>query len=80
MMKFPVSFETSVRPGLLRLNSQFSCSPHPILMKRTFRVSAYGEDVHSTFCKSRMHQLDHSEVSRAISGSQKEMVMGVGNV
>jgi len=81
MMKFRVSFEMPVRPGF-PLNSQFSSSRHPILMKRAFRVSACGmggKGLHSAPCTSPTRKLKHGEAGGAISGSLQETVMGVAN-
>lgn len=82
MIKFGLSFETSVRPGLLRFKNQFSCSPHPIMAKRTFRVSAFSEDgdgVHFSSSTYRTHEPKPGEAGRSIVGLQEGIVMGAAN-
>jgi hypothetical protein len=81
MTKFGLSFETPVRPGLLRLNSQLSFSPHPIMTKRTFRVAASegGDGVHSSSCTDLTHEMKPGEAGRPIFGLQKGSVMGAAN-
>ena len=82
MIKFALSFETPVRPGLLRLNSQLSCSPHPIMTQRIFRVAASSEGgigLHSSSCTCRTRELRRGEAGRPIFGLQKRTVMGAAN-
>jgi hypothetical protein len=82
MIKSGLSFETPVRPGLHRLISQFGCSPHSVMTKRTFRVSASSEGeagVHSSSCTSRTHELKLGEAGRPIFGLTKGIVTGVAN-
>jgi len=82
MITFGLGFETPVRPGLHRLISQFGCSPHPVMTKRTVRVSASGDaedGVHSSSCTSCSHALKPDDAGRSIFGLKKGMVMGVAN-
>jgi hypothetical protein len=82
MIKFGLSFETPVRPGLLQLNSQFSCSPYPIATRQTFWVSASGgggDGGDSSSCTYRTHELKQGKAGRPIFGLQKGIVMGAAN-
>jgi len=82
MIKFGLSFETPARPGLLRLNSQFSFSPPPITTTWTFRVSTYSEGggrFHLPSSSYPRHELNQIEACRTIFGSQKGIVMGAAN-
>jgi hypothetical protein len=83
MIKFHVSFETPARPGLLRLNSQFSFSTHPITTKRTFRVFGLGErreGIHSPAWAKRTHELKQTRAGCTIFRSPKAILMEAKNV
>ncbi|HEY5909504.1 MAG TPA: hypothetical protein VJA21_02750 [Verrucomicrobiae bacterium] len=71
-IKFHSGFETPVRPGLLRLNSEFSF-PHPITASRDFRVCG----CRITRCSYRAYELDEHEPVRAAFGSRTGLAMGV---
>ncbi len=71
-MKFHSGFERPVRPGLLRLNSEFSF-PHPIMASRDFRVC--GSRISG--CQYRAFELEENEAGRAAFGSRTALAMGV---
>ena len=82
MLRFPLSFETPIRPELLRLNSLFNCSPHPLMTKRTFWVFAStegGDDFHSSSCTYCTHELRKGEAGGFVSGCKTGIVMGAAN-
>ncbi len=71
-MKFHSGFETPVRPGLLRLNSEFSF-PDPIMASRDFRVC--GPRI--SRCQDRAYEMEENEVGRAAFGSRTGLASGV---
>lgn len=75
MIQFHSGFETPVRPGLLRLNSEFNCSPHPIMTREIFRVS--GSALSPSSCRAR--EFKKREVGRAVFGSPTGPAMGAAN-
>ena len=81
MIRFPLSFETPIRPELLRLNSLFNCSPHPLMTKRNFWVfaSTEGDGLHSSSCAYRTHELKQGEAGGLWSRSKEAIVIGAAN-
>ncbi len=74
MIKFHSGFETPVRPGLLRLNTEFSF-PHPIMASRVFGVSG----CRILRCSYRASGLEENEAGRDAFGSPVGPAMGVAN-
>ncbi len=71
-MKFHSGFATPVRPGLLRLNSEFSF-PNSIIASRVFRVC--GSRI--SRCQYREYELGENEAGRAAFRSRIGLGMGV---
>ncbi len=75
MIKFQSGCKIPLSPGLLRLNSEFSCSAHPIMTRRIFRVPGSAVSPSSY----RADELKEHEAGRAVFGSSIGRAMGAAN-
>jgi hypothetical protein len=82
MTKFHVNCGIPARPGLFRVNSQFTSSPHPITTRLTFRVPCFVDRPNAFLCPFSLNPRNELKQNEARTGqvqASKGNGNGVGN-